>query len=119
MISQQMARQAARRRALDTQAQVRIRRAEQDKRRRALTLQVVQALAKRDATTLACEKRAGQALVKLTGEEGLTLRDAVQWCGEDLTSREVARLRQLGQVDAVEAAAQERQAASKSEPAAG
>lgn len=117
-MSQQTARQQARRRALDAQARVRIRRAEQDKRRSALTLQVVQVLAERDATVVACEKRAGQALVKLTSEEGLTLRDAVQWCGEDLTSREAARLRRLGQIDAVEAAVQERQAAPTSDSAA-
>lgn len=47
---------------------------------------------------LACEVRAATALRSLTEDEGLSLREAVQWCGgvEQLTVREAARLRRVG-----------------------
>jgi hypothetical protein len=46
---------------------------------------------------LACEARAGEALRTLTGQEGLSLREAVAWCGgdEQLTVREATRLRRV------------------------
>jgi hypothetical protein len=43
----------------------------------ALAVTVVTALAERDALVLACEARAGEALRTLTGQEGLSLREAV------------------------------------------
>ena len=98
-MADQTARQRARRTALDAQAKMRARRAEADKRREALGLAVVSALAERDAVVAACEARAGAALVKMTEDEGLSLPEAVEWCGgeELLTAREAARLRQIGQ----------------------
>ena len=93
--SQQSARQVARRAALDAQARMRAQRAEQEKRRSALGVVVVQALAERDATTAACEQRAGEALRSLVEDEGLPLSAAVTWCGGELGTREAARLRRL------------------------
>jgi len=95
MGSQQSARQVARRAALDAQARMRAQRAEQEKRRSALGVVVVQALAERDATTAACEQRAGEALRSLVEDEGLPLSAAVTWCGGGLGTREAARLRRL------------------------
>jgi len=93
----QTARQRARRAALDAQARMRARRVEQERRRDALGVVVVSALAERDAVVSACEARAGAALVKLTDEEGLSLAQAVEWCGgaDLLTAREAARLRHV------------------------
>lgn len=114
-MANQSARQAARRSALDAQARMRAERAERERRRSGLAVAVVTALAERDALVQACEKRAGEALVKLTAGEGLTLRDAVGWCGEQVTLREATRLRQVaGQVGNLEAAkAGERPAPAK------
>ncbi len=99
VMADQTARQRARRTALDAQARMRARRAEADKRREALGLAVVSALAERDAVVSGCEARAGAALVAMVEQEGLTLAEAVEWCGgeEMLTAREAARLRQAGQ----------------------
>ncbi len=98
-MANQSVRQAARRSALDAQARMRSERAEQERRRSGLAVAVVTALAERDALVQACEKRAGEALVKMTSAGGLTLREAVRWCGEQITLREATRLRQVaGQV---------------------
>lgn len=95
-MADQTARQRARRAALDAQARMRAKRAEQDKRRNALGLEVTAALAERDAVVAACEMRAGNALAALTGVEGLSLTSAIEWCGADLlTKREATRLRRL------------------------
>ena len=77
-------------------------RAEQERRRASLAVTVVTALAERDALVLACEARAATALRSLTEDEGLSLREAVQWCGgvEQLTVREAARLRKVETADA-------------------
>ena len=79
----QTARQQARRAALDAQTRMRQARAEQERRRSALAVTVVTALAERDALVLACEARAGEALRTLTDQEGLSMREAVAWCGGD------------------------------------
>ena len=94
-MADQTARQRARRAALDAQARMRARRVEQERRRDSLGVAIVSALAERDAVVLACEARAGAALVTLTDEEGLSLAQAVEWCGgaDLLTVREAARLR--------------------------
>ena len=93
----QTARQQARRAALDAQTRMRQARAEQERRRSALAVTVVTALAERDALVLACEARAGEALRTLTDQEGLSMREAVAWCGgdEQLTVREATRLRRV------------------------
>ena len=81
MASQATTRQQARRAALDVQSRMRQQRAEQERRRTNLAIAVVMALAERDALVLACELRAATALRSLTEDEGLSLREAVQWCG--------------------------------------
>lgn len=93
----QTARQQARRVALDAQTKMRQARAERERRRSALAVTVVTALAERDALVMACEARAGEALRTLTRTEGLTLREAVEWCGgeEQLSVREATRLRRV------------------------
>ena len=97
MASQATTRQQARRAALDVQSKMRQQRAEQERRRGRLAVTVVTALAERDALVLACEARAATALRSLSEDEGLSLREAVQWCGgvEQLTVREAARLRKV------------------------
>jgi len=101
----QTARQRARQTALDAQARMRAQRVQQERRRDALGVVVVSALAERDALVTACELRAGAALAKMTEQEGLNLAEAVEWCGgaDLLTAREAARLRQAAQ-SATEAA---------------
>ena len=101
MTSQATTRQQARRAALDVQSRMRQQRAEQERRRGGLAVTVVTALAERDALVLACEARAAVALRSLTENEGLSLREAVQWCGgvEQLTVREAARLRKVESSD--------------------
>ena len=101
MASQATTRQQARRAALDVQSRMRQQRAEQERRRGGLAVTVETALAERDALVLACEVRAATALRSLTEDEGLSLREAVQWCGgvEQLTVREAARLRRVEAAD--------------------
>jgi hypothetical protein len=56
---------------------------------------VLTALGERDALVRDAEQRAGQALRTMTGDEGLSLRDAVDWCGSGITVREITRLLRL------------------------
>ena len=94
-MSQQSVRQAARRSALDTQAVLRKERADRERRLEALAVAVLTALGERDALVRDAERRAGQALWTMTDEEGLSLREAVDWCGSGLTVREITRLLRL------------------------
>lgn len=91
-MGQQSMRQAARRAALDAQAQLRRERAERDKRKEALAVEVLTALEERKAAIVDCERRAGQALRDLTEREGLSVSQAAEWCAGELTTREVKRL---------------------------
>ena len=97
----QSVRQQARRAALDAQSRMREARKEQERRRSGLAVSVVTALAERDAAVAVYELRAGEALLSLTDEEGMSVPEAVEWCGERVSVREVTRLRKL----AVDAAA--------------
>jgi hypothetical protein len=56
---------------------------------------VLTALGERNASVRAAEGRAGEALLAMTDEEGLSVREAVDWCGSGVTAREVVRLRRL------------------------
>jgi hypothetical protein len=95
-MSQQSMRQAARRSALDAQAALRKERVDRERRREALAVAMLTALGERDALVRDAEQRAAQALRTMTEDEGLSLREAVEWCGSGaLTVREVTRLRQL------------------------
>jgi hypothetical protein len=96
VMSQQSGRQAARRSALDAQAVLRKQRADRERRLESLAVTVLTALGERDAAVRGTERRAGQALQTMTGDDGLSVREAVEWCGSGaLTVRQVTRLRQL------------------------
>jgi len=88
-------RQRARRQALGAAARQRKERALRERRVQNLAVQVLTALGERDAAVSDSEMRAGTALAQMTGAEGLTLAQAVEWCGLDLSMREATRLRQL------------------------
>ena len=95
MMNQQAMKQAARRLALDAQAVLRKERADRQRRLQGLAIAVLTALAERDAMVRDAERRAGQALRTMTDDGGLSVREAVAWCGSGVTVREVTRLRQL------------------------
>lgn len=95
-MGEQSIRQTARRKALDAQATLRAQRAERERRLSALGVAVMVAIGERDARAVACERRAGEALRTMTDQEGLTVREAIDWCSPNLTVREAARLRGLG-----------------------
>ncbi len=91
----QSVRQAARKAALDVQSKRRHERAEHERRLEALAIDVLVALRERDQHVTATEHRAGQALRRLTDDEGLSVREAVEWCGGQITTREATRLRAM------------------------
>ena len=94
-MSQQAVRQAAQRSALDAQAVLRKERADRERRLESLAVAVLTALGERDSLVRDAELRAGQALRTMTDDEGLSVHEAVAWCGSGVTVREVPRLRQL------------------------
>jgi hypothetical protein len=94
-MSQQSVRQAARRSALDAQAARRRERADRERRLEALAVAVLTALGERDRAVKDAELRAGEALRAMSVDEGLSVREAVEWCGTGITVREVSRLRRL------------------------
>src|SRR3546814_941353 len=73
------------------------RREREERERRVIDLaeRVMVAIGERDAAVAETEKRAGEALRELTEREGLSLGEAVEWCGETITVREAPRLRRL------------------------
>jgi hypothetical protein len=56
---------------------------------------VLTALGERDALVRDAEQRAGQVLRTMTKDEGLSLREAADWCGSGVTVREITRLLRL------------------------
>ena len=94
-MSQQLVRQEARRSALDAQAARRKQRADRERRLEALAVAVLTALGERDGAVKDAERRAGEALRSMSDDEGLSVREAVEWCGTGITVREVTRLRRL------------------------
>jgi hypothetical protein len=94
-MAQQSVRQAARRSALDARAVLRKERADRERRLEALAVKVLTALGERDALIRDAERRAGQALQTMTDEEGLSLREAADWCGGGITVRAITRLVRL------------------------
>jgi hypothetical protein len=95
VMNQQSARQAARRAALDAQAVLRKQRADRERRLEGLAVAVLTAIGERDGAVWDAERRAGEALRTMTGDEGLSVRAAAEWCGNAVTMREVTRLRRL------------------------
>jgi hypothetical protein len=94
-MSQQSVRQEARRSALDAQAARRKERADRERRLEGLAVAVLTALGERDGAVKDAEKRAGEALRAMSDDEGLSVRETVDWCGTGITVREVTRLRRL------------------------
>jgi hypothetical protein len=92
-MGQQYIRQETRRAALDAQSKRRRERAERETRLEDLVVRVVVAVRERDAAVVAAERRAGQALRAMSEDEGLSVREAVEWCGDEITTREATRLR--------------------------
>ncbi|HMG31381.1 MAG TPA: hypothetical protein VK585_14805, partial [Jiangellaceae bacterium] len=84
-----------RRSALDAQAARRRERADRERRLEALAVAVLTALGERDRAVKDAEMRAGEALRAMSVDEGLSVREAVEWCGTGITVREVSRLRRL------------------------
>jgi len=99
-MGQQSIRQAARRAALDAQSKRRRERAEREKRLEDQAVRVLVAVRERDAAVAEAERRAGRALREMTEDEGLSVREAVEWCGDEITTREATRLRRLVEADA-------------------
>ena len=92
----QSVRQTARKSALATQAKRRHERAQAERRCSALGIDVAVALTERDAAVDRLERAAGAALVKLTGDEGLTLSLACEWA-DNLPTAEAKRLLRLAE----------------------
>jgi len=94
-MGQQSIRQEARRAALDAQSKRRRGWAEREKRLEELAVRVLVAVRERDAAMADANRRAGEALREMTEDEGLSMREAVEWCGDEITTREATRLRRL------------------------
>ncbi|WP_248582739.1 hypothetical protein [Nocardioides sp. InS609-2] len=107
-MSQQTIKQRARRAARGMAERRRRERAERERGIEDLAVQVMTAIGERDAAVAEAERRAGGALWEMTEVAGLSLSEAVAWCGEQISVREATRLRRL--VD---------RAAKDVEPAAG
>lgn len=94
----QSIRQRARARAVQAAAQRRRERAEAEKRCLALGVDVAVALGERDEAVRRRELRAGEALVKLTRDEGVNISDVGEWV-PDVPAAEVKRLRRLAEAE--------------------
>ncbi|GAA5122401.1 hypothetical protein GCM10023339_40740 [Alloalcanivorax gelatiniphagus] len=99
-MSQQTIRQQARRTAREMANRRRRERLDREGRIVALAEQIMVAIGERDAAVTVAEQRAGDALRQLTDAEGLSVKEAVEWCGETLTAGEAKRLMRLGPDDA-------------------
>jgi hypothetical protein len=60
-----------------------------------LAVAVLTAPGERNGAVQDAERRAGEAQQTMTDDEGLSVREAVEWCGNGLTLREITRLRRL------------------------
>src|ERR1035437_6804688 len=91
-MGQQSIRQEARRAALDAQSKRRRERAEREKRLEGLAVRVLVALRERDAAVADADLQVGKALREMTEDEALSAREAVEWCGDEITMREATTL---------------------------
>lgn len=98
-MSQQTMRQIARRDARSVTSKRRAALLERAKRLEDLAVQVMTAIGERDAAVAATEQRAGEALRQMTTVEGVGLREAVEWCGDQISVRDATRLRKVGVFD--------------------
>lgn len=95
LMGKQMIKQQARRAALDAQTTRRAEHAEREHRLQDLAIQVLVAIRERDHAVLDAERRAGEALTVMIENEGLAARGAAQYCGDEVSPREIARLRRV------------------------
>jgi len=95
VMGQQSIKQEARRAALEAQSKRRRERPEREKRLEGLAVRVLVALREGDAAVADADRRVGKALREMTEDEGLSAREAVEWCGDEITMREATRLRRL------------------------
>ncbi len=92
----QSVRQAARRDARTVASKRRAELLERSRRLEDLAVSVMTAIKERDLSVEQAERRAGEALQRMTTVEGLSLREAVEWCGDSIDLHEAARLRKVG-----------------------
>ena len=71
--------------ALDALAVLRRQRADRERRLGGLAVTVLTALGERDGAVRDAERRAGQPLQTMTEDEGLSVREAVEWCRSGVT----------------------------------
>lgn len=71
-------------------------RKKKEKRLSGLGVDLMTALEEREATVARLDAQAGATLRKMTDDEGLSLSEALEWCGSDLSRTEAARLRKVG-----------------------
>ena len=96
-MSQQTMRQRARRDVRSVTSKRRAALLKRAKRLEDLAVLVMTAVGERDAAVAEAERRAGAALREMTRVEGVTLREAVEWCGDQIGVREATRLRRLSE----------------------
>ena len=96
-MSEQTMRQKARRDARSVTSKRRAALLERARRLEDLAVEVMTAVGERDAAVAEAEERAGAALREMTKVEGVTLRSAVEWCGDQIGVREATRLRRLAE----------------------
>lgn len=94
IVGQAAVRQEARRSVLEAQAEMKAERDKREKRLSGLGVDVVVALRERDAAVRRCELQSGRALQKIL-DEGLSMKEALQWCGPEIGRREAGRLIKL------------------------
>jgi len=85
-------RQEARRAAVKAQAVAMAAGRERDRGLRENGLRVVMTLTRRDEVVAECDALAGRLLVTMT-QDGLSLAEALRWCGDQVSPSEAARLR--------------------------
>lgn len=114
--ARQTERQTARRVAVDAVARARKERVERCDRIAAAAVDVLTALAQRDAAIAGFEAKAGAALNHMIDTEDLSLAEAVQWLDAQVSMREATRLRRLNEDSAEENSADHGQSESSSSP---
>ncbi len=85
-------RQEARRAAVKAQAVAMAAGRERERGLRENGLRVVMTLTRRDEVVAECDALAGRLLVEMT-QDGLSLAEALRWCGDQVSPSEAARLR--------------------------
>jgi hypothetical protein len=76
------------RQAVPAQAALRKDRADRERRLEGLAVAVLTAHGEGDAMVREAERRAGRVLLAMIDDQGLSLREAVDWCGNGVTLRD-------------------------------